>query len=304
VHWWRASLHLARGWFSARRVQPLLLAGGLRTAGPSELSQPELSAPGWLLPDAVPLFGAGPTLALVADARRTAHAPDDPVPEPIYEAGRLALETEAYWLRGDHDGCLRTGGRAREAVPASEALLRARIALRMAESALALGRTAEAWPLYDEVMQRDPGALVRLGRALPIGGADSGHDLGGQAAQLAAGGPRFVRYPGSPFRVVAQGQEVCLTGTGGNLLSCVSDPGRRAAISRMLDDALQGSAYADPPDARDLDDPVRRTALHFVRSAFAPRLDLSQQDLSTLDGTPLAERGIDPSVLDGLVERP
>jgi hypothetical protein len=44
-----------------------------------------------------------------------------------------------------------------------------------------------------------------------------------------------------------------------------------------------------------------RLALALHEALFAPRLDLSQQDLTTLDGSPTTQRGLDERVTRELV---
>ncbi len=323
AHWTRAAAHAVAGWLSGRRVQPLLQHGGLRSEDPAQPLRPELSAPGWLLPDVVALFGAGPTIALIGSERARTPAENDPVPSDLREGMALAVESEARWLRGDRRGCLAAGRRARELLPAAEVLLRARLALRMAQSAYAAGDLATAGPLYDEVLARDPGALRRLGVALPVrvagggpagggsasGGSASGGSAGGggsadaaAAAFRAAGTPRFRRDDASPFVLAPQGRQLCLSGPQGAVLACAADPGPRPAGEKKPQQPEQRQEQADVAyDPRDLPDAPARIAGALLRVAFAPRVDLSQQDLSTLDGTPIAERGLDASRLDNLL---
>lgn len=302
LHWWRALVHRMAAWLSGRRLQPLLEEGGLRPADPRVPLRPELAAPGWLLPDAVGLFGPGPTLALLADSRNRGPSADDNVPAALREAERLAVESEAHWLRGAYEECLASGARARAAMPAAEALWRARVALRMAQSALALGRRDEAWPLFDEVLAKDPGAFRRLGVALPVAlaTADGPADA---AARRALASPRFTRDPGSPFRLAAQDRRLCLLAARGSVLACASDPGPRPEVAPGPPWDRTAAAPRVAFDPQDLPRPEQRLALAFVNAAFAPRVDLSQQDLSTLDGTPVAERGLDASQIDPLLGR-
>ena len=292
VHWWRAAKHAAEAWLTGRRLQPLLESGGMRPADRVDHLRPELSAPFWLQPDAVALFGAGPTLALLEDVRRAGPIPDDPVPPKMRDASRLALETEARWLAGDYARCLAAGARARELLPPAEVLIRARIALRMAQSALAAGRKAEAWPYFAEVMDKDPGVLRRLGAALPVA-PRAAAGLAADAAARALGTPRFARDAASPFALSGAGTRLCLTGIGGGVIACADDPGPLAE---------RGGGPAGPP-APARADAAARLAGALLKVAFAPRLDMSRQDLTSLDGSPVVERGIDAKDLDEIKDR-
>ncbi len=291
--WLDAQRHRVLGWSSGRRVRPLLLAGGLRPVLTlTDAPGLQLDVPGWLYPDAIELFGAGPALALIADL---ASQPPDPerMPADVWNGRLAALATEAAWLRGDTGRCLAEGRRARALLPAADVLLRTRLAARMADALRRAGRLdAEAVALYDEVLSSDPGLLRRLALPLPATLAVSGADpVAARAARLALDSPRFARDPTSPFAVAAVGERVCLAAPGGTLLSCAAAP--EAATDGPAADLL-GRAPGDP----------QVLAWRFLREAFAPRLDLSQADLATLDGTPIVERGLDEGLADDLLGTP
>ncbi|MBP7149570.1 MAG: hypothetical protein KBD01_18740 [Acidobacteria bacterium] len=281
LHWWRALRHRVAAWLSGRKVLPLLLRGGLEEA--DELAHPEhpqVSAPPWLLIDAVDLLGPGPTLAHVARWRAVRGTSSSPVPRELREARATALETEAHWLAGDERRCLEAGGRARAALPAGEVLLRTRVAARMADAAWRSGQRARAWDLYAEVLERDPALLRRLGLALPVAPPPAGASLLEDAARRAARTPRFAVDRSSPFRIAAAGERLCLFGLHDAALACV---------------AGEVPGAGDGPYAGD---PVAGLADRLLRAAFAPRLELSQQDLTTLDGSAGAERELAPELLD------
>lgn len=273
----RAADHRLRAWLSGRRLLPLLHAGGLRpSARRVDGEGPELSVPDWLLPDVAELFGAGATLALVEELR--ADPPWDParLPETVWSPLLRALEVEAHWLAGDRAACLASGERALEELPEALVLLRARVAARMADAAWRRGE-ARAWTLYGTVLQLDPGVLRRLGQPLPVDLATGGSAAAERAAGLALRTPRFVRSAGSPFLLVPRPTSLCLGGPSGSVLACSED--------------------AEPQAG----EPAVQMARALLAAAFAPRLDLSQQDLTTLDGTPVAERGLDENVADELL---
>ncbi|RMG45178.1 MAG: tetratricopeptide repeat protein [Acidobacteria bacterium] len=261
----RAWRRRVEAWLAGRRLMPLLLRGGLRLREKrGERDRPELSGPSWLTLDAVALLGPGPTRSLVAEQR--ARDPDGAglIPHRLREGLLDALECEAAALAGKGRAALRAGRAAREELPRGLRLLRARLAARMAEAAWESAGPATAAELFAEVLETDPGALRRLGISLPV---RPGKD---PAVRRLLSTPRFHAAPDSPFALESRGERVCLSGPGGSLLGCGS--GR--------DDAARARALLD--------------------AVFAPRIDLSQQDLETLDGTPVVARDLDRDLLDEL----
>ncbi|RMF76473.1 MAG: hypothetical protein D6738_01345, partial [Acidobacteria bacterium] len=292
--WLDGLRHRTLAWASGRRVRPLLLAGGLRPVLTlTEAPGPQLDVPDWLYPDAIELFGAGPALTLLGELAADP-PPAERMPQDVWNGRLAALAAEASWLRGDTEGCLEQGRRARRLLPRAEMLLRTRVAARMADALRRAGRLDhEAVALYDEVLASDPGLLRRLALPLPVGvaGADDGSPAG-RAVRLALASPRFVAWPASPFVLAAYGDRACLAGPGGAQLACAARTDGGPDIETGT--ALLGVGPDDP----------RLLAWRLLLAAFAPRLDLSQTDLATLDGTPVVERGLDEAVADELLGPP
>ncbi|UCF67260.1 MAG: hypothetical protein JSV80_16020 [Acidobacteriota bacterium] len=288
----QALWHRVEGWLAGRRVLPLVLSGGMRfDEDPHHPTRPDLSGPLWLLLDAVSLLGPGPTLTLIADAEQRGAPESSPVPAELRQAVMDAVECEARWQLGQHSRCLQAGRSARERLPGGSVLLRVRLAARMAHAAWRLGRREAAWELYAEVLERDPGALRRLSLALPVSVAARG-DSTASAARQVLRTPRFVHDASSPFQLVARGETLCLAGAAGALLACADESrAARAATSEDL----------PPTRSRDRS---RQLAAALLDVVFSPRLDLSQQDLSTLDGTPVVTRGLDRDALGDLIGPP
>ena len=282
-------------WRAGRQVLPLLQAGGLRPVLHVQSGdETQLHASEWLYPDAVELFGAGPTLALVAELRATPPGNEDRFPAELWNASLDALEAEALWRRGSLDAALVAAARAREAIPRGSVLLGARLTAIMADATRRLGLDERAHAFFDDLLATDPGALRRLGLALPVAVAGSrGDGLGARALRRAIRSPRFVRDDGSPFVLQARGERLCLLGPGGAQLACAEDPGGG--------DETAADEKPDLPSPERLADGPARLALALHEAAFAPRLDLSQQDLTTLDGSPTTQRGLDERVTRELV---
>jgi tetratricopeptide (TPR) repeat protein len=274
-----------RGWYAGRRVAPVLLAGGLEATNESTAAGPQLAAPPWLQLDAVALLGPAAVRPLVD---RWLEEPFDPPagqPPELRAAYLAALRTEAICLAGDDAECLADGAATRASLPSAEVLLRVRLAARMASAAWRLGRIDEAATLFEEVLERDPGALRRLGLALPARLRPGGDPVPLRAAELSLGSGRFQDDPAAPFTVGEAGGRLCLLARGEAVLAC-----------------------ATPADAASVegcgDGPASKLAAAFLDAAFAPRLEMSQQDLTTLDGTTVAERRVDPRALELLAPAP
>jgi tetratricopeptide (TPR) repeat protein len=273
-----------RAWYAGRRVAPVLLAGGLEASNESTAAAPQLAAPTWLQLDAVALLGPAAGRPLVERWLREPSPPAGQPPE-LRAAFLAALRAEAVCLAGDDAGCLAEGTTARADLPAAEVLLRVRLAARMASAAWRLGQVDAAASLFEEVLDRDPGALRRLGLTLPARLRRGGDPVSRRAAELALGSPRFEDDPAAPFSVGDAGGRLCLLARGEAVLACVT-PADAAAV--------EGCG----------EDPASKLAAVFLDAAFAPRLEMSQQDLTTLDGTAVAERRVDPRALELLAPGP
>ena len=274
-----------RAWYAGRRVVPVLLAGGLEATNESTAAAPQLAAPPWLQLDAVALLGPAAVRPLVDRWLREPLEPPAGQPLELRAAYLAALGAEAVCLAGDDAGCIAEGASARARLPAAEVLLRVRLAARMASAAWRLGQAGEAAALFEEVLDHDPGVLRRLGLALPARLRPGGDPAIRRAAGRALGSARFENDGVAPFSVGDAGGRLCLLARGEAVLACAT-PADAAAI--------EGCG----------DDPAAKLAAALLDAAFAPRLEMSQQDLTTLDGTAVAERRVDPRALELLAPVP
>ena len=264
---------------------PVLLAGGLEATNESTAAAPQLAAPPWLQLDAVALLGPAAVRPLVDRWLREPLEPPAGQPLELRAAYLAALGAEAVCLAGEDAGCIAEGASARARLPAAEVLLRVRLAARMASAAWRLGKAGEAAALFEEVLDRDPGVLRRLGLALPARLRPGGDPAIRRAAGRALGSARFENDGVAPFSVGDAGGRLCLLARGEAVLACAT-PADAAAI--------EGCG----------DDPAAKLAAALLDAAFAPRLEMSQQDLTTLDGTAVAERRVDPRALELLAPVP
>ena len=298
---WRPALGAvqmrARAWRVGRRLLPLLAAGGLRPSETAEdISRPELSGTGWLVLDGVALMGSGPTLGLVRDLLADGPPAGSHLPREIRDGFLRALETEALWLRGQWEAVADAGAAARRLLPAAERLLQLRLAARMADAAWRAGDFEQAASLYDEVLAVDPAMLRRLGQALPLQPRTPT-----RAASLAAGTPRFVLDARALWRIDDDGRRLCLSTVGGSRIACATDPGPTEAGSQTTPPrrVVPWGQWLDPGSLLDTD---RRRAAALLETAFAPRVDLSQSTLDSLDAATGVDRAVDSEALDEILD--
>ena len=252
----------------------------LNTLRPYMADQLTLYLTEWLQSDVVRVLGPG----LAAAALERARAAET---HPQASGWFAALETEIAAARGDEQATGEWARRALIELPQSEVLLRARVAALHGDAARREGDLARSVAAYDLVLQRDPGAIRRLGLALPVVIEASGGPLAEEAADHLRDSPRLAeRETGFRVAVTANGESAraCLLGASGQLIGC----GR-----------------VEPRAGEDGDARARRLAAEFHAGVFSARLSLSQTDLRSLDGSPLTGgRGAVDLGLPGLLRDP
>ncbi len=224
--------------------------------------------PPWLVGDLVAVLGPG----VVDEAVRAARARDGREEAAAYYA---SIEAETALARRDFRRAATLAAQARSGLPRGEALLRARADAVLAEAALAEGLAHETREAYLAVLGSDPGVLRRLGFRLPVTISSSGGGLAEEVADALERSPRLdVVDDGFPVRVEGRGGTAvaCLYGPSGERLGCGS--AERRPTAQAIVDA-------------------------FHRDVFAPRVDLSQTDIGSLDGSNREAHG----VLETLVGR-
>ncbi len=262
---WRARLaswgHRLRAWRSGRRVIALMVHERVLLTRFAPYPPGFVRVPEWIEPDLVELLGSG----VVESALERARALELVDGQHGY-AAVFAAEIEASRTHRERALGLAEASLAR--LPRFEALLRARVAARAAQVAVEAGELERAAELYDLVFQLDPGAIRRLGLSVPAQLAGGGSPLARETLARLRRSPRLHRAE-QGFKVTVeereeQGAMACLLGWNDVVLACASvkpEPGEA------------------PRDA------ARRLARSFHARAFAPRVDLSQSDLATLDGS-------------------
>ena len=156
-------------------------------------------------------------------------------------------------------------------------LLKARLNAIIADALWHTGKGRMAADRFAQVMNTFPTAMRMSNVALPVEMVYKGQVSSTTKAMVEAS-IRFRVVKSSPFKIMAeqspQGLEICLQGN--KRFGC-----------QQHSPASPGRAFADDFDA-------------FVRRVFAPPIELSQSDMSSLDGR--AVQGDAQSVIDDLLD--
>ena len=270
--WWRALpswLHAQwldlQAWLAQRGAVDALSHERLlvNTLRPYMADQLTLYLTEWLQSDLVRVLGPG----LAAAALERARAAE--THERAAAGWFAALEAEIAAARGDDAATGEWARRALIELPQSEVLLRARVSALHGEAARREGDLERSVAAYDLALQRDPGAIRRLGLALPAVISAGGGELADEAAGYLRASPRLAADDtGFRVEVTASGESgrACLLGAGGETIGC----GR-----------------VEPRAGEDASERARRLAQAFHEGVFSARVSLSQTDLRSLDGSPL-----------------
>ncbi|MDH5672111.1 MAG: tetratricopeptide repeat protein [Myxococcales bacterium] len=264
--------HLQAAWL---RVQALrsealtqrLLDDDRRIVGSLRLgSATSAIMPPWLLGELVEVMGAG----VIGAALGRARARDGRQAAAAYFD---ALGVEVAQHQGQPQKALDHSRRALSALPPGEVLLAARTMALSAQAARDLGRSELARRHYNDALQRDPGVFRRLELPIAVRVGLGGGEVAETVAEMLLRSPRFENDAGGlSMRIEADRTQarVCLRGERDELIACSSS---RARASEGED------AYA------------ARVTSEALEQLFAPRIDLTQTDINSLDGTNLSGRG-------------
>ena len=272
--------HRLRSWASGRRAASLLSDQRILLSTLQPYLAGAVEAPEWLEPELIAPMGSGVLKAALAEAKSRETLLDA-------EGYFLAWETEIAVLEGHEKKALELADQALVRLPGPESLLRARVTVLAAQAAFRRGDLPRSVAFFDQAMQLDPGAIRRLGASLPAVFYESPGPIAEAAADYLRDSPRFRHSPEGGFQVRVEGES---EGGSAFLLSPVGTVLATVTITPRAGDTVETMA--------------RRLAKEFHEAAFAPRLDLTQADLRTLDGSPAAGRSQERlhSVLTEVVE--
>ena len=155
---------------------------------------------------------------------------------------------------------------ARAELPAEEVLLRARLEALIARAFERRGDVESAAVAYRNAMERDPGVLRSLDISLPVVFADDGSAAARETVRFLKKSPRF--HKGYGFQLSVE--------TAGGIL---------AARLSGLDGATLMQTSVDADETSESNSAARALCLEIHRRAFAPKIDLSQADINSLDGS-------------------
>lgn len=273
MSWWQSGL----AWLSGRRAVRAI-GDEARLSGSFRIGTAQAAVmPPFLAGELVQVLGSGPSRAALARARRIEKRPKA---RAYYDA----FEGEAAWLAGDNDA-LRLLTRALSELPSAEQLLRARVFALSFEVKSDRGDERGALQDLERAMQIDPGLVRRLRLSIPVRLVVGGDSVAEEVADSIARSPRFDDE-GRGFVVEVKadraGGEACLRGASGSVLGC----GHAKAKANERADTVIDKLVDD-----------------FHQRVFAPGVDLSQSDASSLDGTNLRgnEQDLKP-LLEGPLE--
>ena len=263
--WLGAGLRRIEAWRSGR-VVARLLADSERLVGTFRIgtSQSGVLQP-WMAGDLVDVLGAGVVRAALSLARARDLREDA---GPYYDA----VEAEVCLALGEFDEAVSLGRAALDGLSPGEAMLRARVEALLAESHRERGELATAAAFYDGAFQRDPGVFRRLEFAIPVRVDPTGDAFVEAVGDALARSPRFEEEAASKLSISVR----------------AASSGARICLQSSL--AVIGCVDASPEAAEAFDEGVQRVVDAFHAEIFAPRIDLSQADANSLDGSHRVER--------------
>lgn len=251
--------------WSARRRAIKLLAGRRDL---TEILRPYLTGivntEVWLVGSLAEMLGPG---VAAESVRRAERAERNPAAVGYFHA----YHAEAAMVRGDYDSSGKHASKAMELLPPAEVMLRARTAVVLGVAADERGDKAARDDAWDIALEDFPAAFRRLDISLPVTVSHGGDSLGEDLADALLRSPRFHSEKG--------GLSVKIT-TGTTTRVCLS----------RHHDALHGCAEVTRNKDESDDDFVGRASGEFHDLVMSPKLDLSQSDVRSLDGSPASGR--------------
>jgi tetratricopeptide (TPR) repeat protein len=250
----------AQAFLSGRAVTRILteddalLVGLLRFGTASSGVQPP-----WLTGDLVELFGPGVMHEAIV---RADEGDGRAAADPYY----AALHAEVALAEGDEEAVQRYAARALAGLGTGEALLRARVMALQAQAGLDVN--------YDAVLGTDPGVFRRLEASIPVRLRVQGDAVAQEVADAVRRSPRFHVTSDAPLTVSvdvrAAGGRVCLLGGAERVFGC-----GEASVTN---------------DADSVQTLAQRLVDAFHTDVFAPRVDMSQAEINSLDGSSQSTR--------------
>jgi hypothetical protein len=259
-----AAVHRVESWRARRRAAVMLSDEDFLVKSIRPYYVGGIDLPMWFMPDALDDIGGGVSLAGIAKAREVERYAGS---DSFFDS----LEAEAEFQRGNCEAGGRIAAHSLRNLPSAEVLLRARMEVLAGECARRSGDDAGMTAHFAAALAKDPGLFRRLELRLPVQLESDGTPLADRALALLESSPRFRSGEGR-FHVALQGgrqPQACLLGPNREQYAC-------AHVNLPVDTSAKVGA--------------RLLVAEFHKVAFALKADLSQADLTSLDGSPTAGR--------------
>ena len=201
-----------------------------------------------------------------------------------------AYRGEASWRNGDDDEAISAGEMLLERLPKDVRLLRMRVQAWLADALRRAGKLSESTQHFHEVMDFYPTVLRHLRVKLPVTFIAKDQSAE-QVVDRLRSSPRLIETSDTPFKVRVEA-------TGGRITICLEGQ-KRFGCGRYVKESERGPSETD--EAEVSADPSTIAIDNFHNEVFAPRLDLSQSDINSLDGR--AVRGDAKGAIDALLGR-
>jgi tetratricopeptide (TPR) repeat protein len=167
---------------------------------------------------------------------------------------------------------------ARAGLPSTEIYARAQAEALLGSTLASSGRFQEAAVHYQQAIEKAPGVFRPMELAIPCRITSSADPEARKAAELLAASPRIVN--------TGQGFDLRIQSSGSQLSAVFLGPD-----GTVLSEAIV-------PLGKDPLDAARRLSSEFHRKAFSPKVDLSQSDIASLDGSNLTGDQVRDSIRD------
>jgi len=272
---WFSALYLRVRALPAKALVERLLRDEARLSGIFRIGTAASAIlPPWLAGELVDVLGAG----VVHEVLTKARARDERSGASAYYD---AFDAEVALSAGEYDKALALAERSSAQLAPGELLLRARTLAVGAQAARELGKGSTALHFYEEAFLADPGVFRRLELKVPVRFEARGDRVAELASSRLDSSPRLEEADGGfILRVQADRSQAsaCLIGSDKSEFACGK------ASAKATDDAAAV---------------VKKLVTDFHEKAFAPRIDMGQADINSLDGTNLVRDDALKTLFDG-----
>lgn len=241
----------------------------------------------WHRPDLVSVYGAGVAAEALSEVYED--------PSENFELEKPALEVvraEIAWSRGDEDDAIEILKATIPELGEAKGVLRARAQARLVGLLFDEGRFDEAMEYGVLVLDTAPAMFRHLDISLPVRLESDGSDKANQIVKKIRKSPRFhANDRGFPIKVRSSSGNLIATFSSphNSLLAEVSVPAVKRKVKKQVEKQTSDNDAEVEPEAEEELDPVEDLVALFHKKAFAPRLDLSQSDVNSLDGSTLTD---------------